>query len=154
MKKIITFLIFTFFSICAFGQVKCILDNPDYEMKYKRTTVNNSDVIMDFTITYHGRGQGYFYIEEGLGNFYDDEGNIYNARKNPVGDRINLFVDIGNSGRCGQYLESGIPIKVRIRLKDVDDFATEFVKINLECKFVENKPFSSFTITNVPIPRE
>lgn len=153
MKKIIITLLFIVSSLVSYGQVKCICEEPEYEMVYKRTVVRNNDVIMDFTMTYHGKGNGFLAIYENNATFYDDEGNIYEARQTIEGDRINMIADIGNTGKPVQYLESGIPIKVRITLKDVDEFATKFVKIRLSCAHGEFAESSEVLISNVPIPR-
>lgn len=60
-------------------------------MVYKKVTVRYNDVIMDFTMTNHEKGNGHVSIYDGRGTFYDEE-NIYKALKTIEGDRINLFV--------------------------------------------------------------
>lgn len=108
---------------------------------------------MDFTMVYNGKEEGYIHLYEDNAHFYDDEGNIYEARKTIEGLRINMIADIGNTGKPWAYIEPGIPVKVRITLKDVDEFATKFVKIRLDCAHDTHSFSKEITITNVPIPR-
>ena len=156
MKRLFTLII----AICAvsisaaFGQVKCISSNMDFEMTYKRTFVSNNAVVVDFVITYNGNGNRYFEISEGNETYiYDDEGNVYRGTNIAGWEPANIIVNVGNTGKRGTELPSGVPVKVRITIKDVDEFATLFPKMDLSCYFGDGKGWHPISISNVPIPR-
>jgi hypothetical protein len=143
MKKILSLFIVLCSTIIASAQVKCTSSNPDYTIAYKRTIVADNTVFVDFTVTYYGNEQVYFRIYDP--KIYDDEGNIYSFSSYNV-------VNVGNTGKNGADIEPDIPIKVRIPIKNVDEFATLFNKMILPYGNGYDK--NTFTITNVPIPRD
>lgn len=143
MKKTLLLFIVLCSTIIASAQVKCTSSNPDYKIAYKRTIVADNTVFVDFTVTYYGDEQVYFRIYGP--QIYDDEGNIYSF------DSYNV-VNVGNTGKNGADIEPDIPIKVRIPIKNVDEFATLFNKMILPYGNGYDK--NTFTITNVPIPRD
>lgn len=139
----------------AFGQVQCSTDYPDLELRYKRTTVSGNNVYVDFILTYHGKDEIGIRISDGNNTiFYDDEGNIYKGQGlSGMGERRNnnIIADVGNANSDYGVLPSGIPVKLRMLIKNVDEFATSFPKIIIT--------FTSYGvyemhISNVPIPRE
>lgn len=143
MKKILLLFIVLCSTIIASAQVKCTSSNPDYTIAYKRTIVADNTVFVDFTVTYYGNEQVYFRIYDP--QIYDDEGNIYSFSSYNV-------VNVGNTGKNGADIEPDIPIKVRIPIKNVDEFATLFNKMILPYGNGYDK--NTFTIINVPIPRD
>lgn len=155
MKKLILIILGFLTCITAFGQVKCVSSNVDFEMSYKRTIVSNNAVIVDFLITYYGNGSREFSIEEGNTTIvYDDEGNIYRGYTTAGNTPTNIFANIGNSGSNKVVLQSEVPVKVRLTIKDVDEYATLFPKMELSCYFGDGKGWHPITISNVPIPRD
>ena len=154
MKRIILIALCLFSFITAFGQVKCVSSNIDFEMTYKRTFVSNNAVIVDFLITYNGNGSRRFEVSQDMGTcIYDDEGNVYRGQTTASMNPINIIVNIGNTGQNGIDLQSGVPVKVRITIKDVDEFATLFPKMDLSCYFGDGMGWNPINISNVPIPR-
>lgn len=143
MKKVIILFLALCCTVIASAQVKCTSSNPDYKIAYKRTIVADNTVFVDFTVTYYGNGQVYFRIY--APQIYDDEGNIYSF------DSYNV-VNVGNTGRNGADISPDIPIKVRIPIKNVDEFATQFYKMIIQ--YGNGYDENTFTITNVPIPRD
>lgn len=144
MKRIIFCLLFSVLSICAFGQVKCTSSNPSYELTYKRSVVAGNSVIVDFLVTLYGNETKEFRVYEMT--VYDDEGNVYNFKANGTG-----CVDVGNTGNNIIYIEPDIPVKIRITVKNVDEYSTLFKKMIMP--FGNGYDKNSFTITNIPIPR-
>lgn len=155
MKRLFIIIVSVFAASAMHGQVRCSTDYPDLELKYKRTTVSGSNVSVDFTLTYHGKDEMEIRISDGNNTiFYDDEGNIYKGQGlSGMGERKNnnIIADVGNANSDYGLLPSGIPIKLRMLIKNVDEYATSFPKIIIG--------FSSYgwyemQISNVPIPRE
>lgn len=155
MKRLFIIIVSVFAASAMHGQVRCSTDYPDLELKYKRTTVSGSNVYVDFTLTYHGKDEMGIRISDGNNTiFYDDEGNIYKGQGlSGMGERKNnnIIADVGNANSDYGLLPSGIPIKLRMLIKNVDEYATSFPKIIIG--------FSSYgwyemQISNVPIPRE
>ncbi len=161
MKKLFIIVISLLFASTAFAQVKCVSCDTDFEMTYKRSFVSNNAVIVDFLITYHGQGTAAYgknrtsiKVTQGANTcIYDDEGNIYKGYMTVEGDPTNIIANVGNSGTCYAELESGIPVKLRITVKDVDEYATSFVKMNLYCTFGYGDGSGIISATNIPIPR-
>lgn len=145
MKRLFTLTISLLIATIAFAQVKCVSSNASYEITYKRSFVSGSSVIVDFLVNNYGNETNYFRIYSITA--YDDEGNVYNFESYGTG-----CVDVGNTGNNSADLEPDIPIKVRITLKNVDEFSTIIKKLILP--FGNGYDKNSFTITNIPIPRD
>lgn len=132
--------------------MKCSTDLPDLELKYKRTTVSGNNVYVDFVMTYYGKDEMEIKVYNGSRTiFYDDEGNIY--RGIGVADSVNskITADVGNADSSYGALPSGIPVKLRMLIKGVDEFATSFPKVTIA--FYSNGEHEMH-ISNVPIPRD
>lgn len=85
---------------------------------------------------------------------YDDEGNIY---KFECGGGIYL-ITFGGDGTCdwvSANLPEDVPVKMRIELKGISEFATEFTMLNLTFRGVSswNYGIGSVTFRNIPITR-
>lgn len=144
MKKTLLLFIVLCSTIIASAQVKCTSSNPSYELTYKRTVVAGNSVIVDFLVTLYGNVTKEFRVYEIT--VYDDEGNVYNFKANGTG-----CVDVGNTGNNIIYIEPDIPVKIRITVKNVDEYSTLFKKMIMP--FGNGYDKNSFTITNIPIPR-
>lgn len=145
MKKILISCIILFSTIIASGQVKCISSNPSYELTYKRSVVAGNSVIVDFLVTLYGKETKEFRVYDMT--VYDDEGIVYNFKANGTG-----CVDVGNTGNNIIYIEPDIPVRIRITVKNVDEYSTLFKKMIMP--FGNGYDKNTFTITNIPIPRD
>lgn len=152
MKKIFITALAALISVSAMSQVRCVSSNPDYELTYKRSFTAGNNVIIDFLVTYYGKGKEWFKVCDT--RIYDDEGNIYKTYLTAAGYQHDIIPDVGNTGEYAMYVESGIPVKVRITVQNVDEYATMLKKMILTCRVGEG-PTSSlpFNIYNIPIPR-
>lgn len=155
MKKLIFLTIGLFFgAISSFAQVKCVSPNMDFNFSYKRCFVSGNTVVIDLTVTYLGDGTREFHVKGAGSRVFDDEGNAYCG----YGDyRSRVRFDLGNTGEsteCRLDIESGVPVKLRIFVSDVSEFAASFPKIVFSCYFGDYRGCHSVTISNVPIPRK
>lgn len=150
MKKIILLVIATLFTFVATAQVKIISGDPYIDLKYKRTIVSGNNVIIDFLMTNHSRGE----IEAIMYNFVnlsftDDEGNVYGNQ--------NFKIDIGNSGNETGVFSPEIPLKVRLTLTNIDEYATAITSIIYPYYYYPlpstNAVDCTMKIYNIPIPR-
>ena len=73
MKRTICILVTFIFVSNLLAQVKCIVDYPDLNVTYKRTTVSESEVTIDFLLLYCGKQP--IWTTFSSATFYDDEGN-------------------------------------------------------------------------------
>lgn len=63
MKRLFLPVIAVCMTAVTFAQVKIVCDNPDLEVKYKRTFVAGNTVIVDFLFTYMCDGETDFTID-------------------------------------------------------------------------------------------
>ena len=150
MKKIILLVIASLITFAASAQVKINSGDPYIDLKYKRTIVSGSTVIIDFLMTNLSRGE----IEACLYNFVnlsftDDEGNVYGNQ--------NFKIDIGNSGKETGVFSPEIPLKVRLTLTNIDEYATAITSIIYPYYYYplpsNNSVNRTMKIYNIPIPR-
>lgn len=85
---------------------------------------------------------------------YDDEGNIY---KFDCGGGI-YKITFGGNGTCdwaSANLPEDIPVKMRIELNGISEFATEFTMLNLTFRNISSWSYGigSVTFRNIPITR-
>ena len=84
---------------------------------------------------------------------YDDEGNVY--RYTYKGGIYNIIF----GGESGQYnmvnLPEDVPVKMRIELENVSEFATEFTMLNIAFRNISSHYYGvgSVTFRNIPITR-
>lgn len=134
--------------------------HPDIEVQIKRCIVQGSDAIIDFMITSHTKWEVINFRME-FPQFFDDEGNLYNNKKNR---RIYYEIDGDRESEAGYgalreiknlIVEEDIPRKVRIIVKDVDEYASAFLSMTIPYYGNSNEDLSySITIKNLPITRE
>ena len=149
MKKIILLVIASLITFAASAQVKINSGDPYIDLKYKRTIVSGSTVIIDFLMTNLSRGE----IEACLYNFvnlsFTDDGNVYGNQ--------NFKIDIGNSGKETGVFSPEIPLKVRLTLTNIDEYATAITSIIYPYYYYPlpstNSVNRTMKIYNIPIPR-
>ena len=150
MKKIILLAITALITFTATAQVKIYSGDPNIDIKYKRTIVSGNTVIIDFLMTNLLRTE----IEACLYNFVnlsftDDEGNMYGNQ--------NFKINVGNSGKETGVFSPGIPLKVRLTLTNIDEYATAITSIIYPYYYYPSPSINSvdrtMKIYNIPIPR-
>lgn len=142
MKKIITYLLFSILSICAFGQTRCNSGDLDIDLTFKRCVANNNVIIIDFIVTNMGKDD--FLLSMIEGSAYDDEGNCY---------RKDISFDIANTGSDRCTCPSETPLKLRCYVNNIDEFATNIVRLDMiySLNYGERKVM---VVKNIPFSRE
>ena len=120
----------------------------------KRCFAQGNDVMIDLIVT----GKGRWKVVAFLNNhcvFYDDEGNRYVGGLVNMGYQLLFEVDKNRHNQCHLDIERDIPRKVRLILKDVDEYAASFPLIRLRY-FGDNDSSNDCTIVikNLPIDRD
>lgn len=146
------------------GQTKVSSGSPNLEVQVKRAIENGTDVFVDLLITSTGSMK---FLEinthstasatggAGAGCcFYDDEGRMYQS-----GSESTMLFDIDGKRSYWfprLYLERGVARKMRIIVKDVDEYATSFTTVRVRY-FPDGSPSSAdegvIVIKNLPISR-
>ena len=166
MKKILLILMAMF----AFGiqnvsaqdaPIKIVTGHPDFKIQIKRCAASGNTVIIDMIFKNEGTTDsgnmkiyvdsfGFPYDQWNL-TAYDDEGNLYKkgARVKFANNQYRAMID------GGMELVSGVPMKVSIKIPNVEETATSFPKITFLVKNdfwgIGEKPVE---IRNLPITRE
>lgn len=131
----------------SFAQMTVTAGSAEISVEVKRAIAQGNEVAIDifvtcFTASWGGLDFGYFQ------KIYDDEGNLY--------DRNSVQV-VGDGGGNFVNLEKDIPRKFRVVVKEVDEYASQFLLGRL--KYMARKPDggsikeSEITIKNLPIER-
>ncbi|WP_455673969.1 hypothetical protein [Phocaeicola sp.] len=136
--------------------LKIKTNNPDFKIKVKRCEAMDKTCTIDVLLSNVGDSDVTIALCGGFtGNSkaYDDEGNMYTDEK--------VLVSVGG-GRldCGNtpytQLSPNVPVKARIQIEGVPEYAQTINLINLvvfcsEWNFSWDKPVK---ISNIPISRE
>ena len=164
-KNIFSVLMLLLMNLAVCAQVKQNRDNLpiDLNIKLKRCVVSGNQGYIDLIVT---NNTGYpisdVFVLPYNGNVkysetvaYDDEGNVYFFKQNGNGIKE---ITVGGKGNGGLYsaLPEEVPVKVRIELQGVSEFATEFTMLNMIFRgdLTPNKTQDgSVTFRNIPITR-
>ena len=131
----------------AFAQVKITSGVAGIEFAVKRAFADGDNVCIDLLITNRSNYESIFFNLY-YSKLYDDEGNEYTenalSREGPqtIGGKIDIPRDI--------------PRKVRIVIKNVDEYATSFllVKLAYEVYNPTSSGTKTLSIKNLPIIRD
>lgn len=165
MKKLILILTTLLVASASYGQ-SIKFSVPGIEVTYKRCIATGTSAYVDFIMTnWTGKEiQGTSFSEENMYGYenyctvvYDDEGNIYRPGGGmasvTIGD--DTFVPSLASRRFA--LPSGVPVKFRVRLINVDEFATELTLLKMNFRELDEGTTygaSLLEIRNIPISRQ
>lgn len=158
MKRIAVLLAACLFSIASFAQVYVSPGTSNIDIKVKRCFASGNDVFIDLVLTGNGRWENVF-IHGHESRIYDDEGNMYKGGFMGGQDYrygINFEYDkLTNKPDCQINIPRDVPRKVRVKITDVDEYASSFVKISMPCdgNSTNANPFE-IIIKNLPITRE
>lgn len=158
MKRIAFVLITCMLSLSAFAQVKISSGTPNIDVKVKRCFALGNDVYVDFLVAGNGRWEN-IYFNGYDAQVFDDEGNMYKGGF--MGGRdyrygISFEYDKkSNVPSCTLDIPRDVPRKVRVKITDVDEYASQFVKITIPCEgnSTNANPFE-INIKALPISRE
>lgn len=119
----------------------------------KRCFARGNDVMMDLVVTGKSRWKVVAFLDNHC-VFYDDEGNRYMGGLVNMGYQLLFEVDKNRHNQCHLDIEKDIPRKVRLILKDVDEYAASFPLIKLRY-YGDNTSANDCTIVikNLPIDR-
>ncbi len=142
----------------SFAQVSVSTESMELDVVAKRAVAKGNSVFIDLVITCNA---DWDQVGVDRCEVYDDEGNYYSLwdAYGNGGFRIDILENgerIPNpSGACPIKIAKGIPRKVRILVKAVDEYATEFklIKIQWRGNMVFRHDINT-TIKDLPITRE
>lgn len=124
MKKLLLLI----FAVCSvfttYAQVKCDAGHIDIGMTFKRAIIVGNDAIIDFTLTNYSRKEIKIDMDKSRCRAYDDEGNCYLEQ--------HFMFDFANTEESGGILPSETTIKLRCYISDIDEYATNFTRIELQ----------------------
>lgn len=138
MKRILTVLYLLLAAAGLRAQTTVLPPDDGIEVRFRRCIVRGTTAYLDFTLTNvsdretvkavlmdrepYVRYEGYETVA------YDDEGKVYDCKSNRIG-RVTLGGDTVDRPRfmCTDTpLSNGIPVKVRMEIRGIDEFATTF----------------------------
>lgn len=173
MKKNLLISMAMLLSFVALAQVQCtFLDNPDISAQFKRCVAIGNTAYVDFILTNNGRKdlRGYVSAKEHCAGYdgyissaYDDEGNVYTGYDYMKGWPDKRLYSVTIAGTCsivggsGSFtLPSGIPVKGRIEIKDLDGYATMFNLVKIAFRGMSDGTYgiALLELKNVPITRQ
>ena len=163
-KTIFSVLILFMLSLVANAQIKTSRQYIpiDIDIKVKRCVVSGSQGYIDLVFT---NNTGEFIKNVVVQSsetcldknnetiVYDDEGNVYKYTYQGGIYKITF------GGESGQYnmvnLPEDVPVKMRIELENVSEYATEFTMLNIAFRNISSHYYGvgSVTFRNIPITR-
>lgn len=154
MKNFLTFcLCLLASSTISFAQVQVSSGNSSIDVKVKRAVAQGDDVFIDLIITSNGSQSIFQYFGDPV-TVYDDEGNMYMGEN---GQWVKVKIDFefdGKQSRSFRFpIERGIPRKMRVFVRGVDEYASAFTIVKIPY-MGDNSGFTgTITIKNLPITR-
>ena len=163
-KNIFSVLMLLMLSLVANAQIKTSRQYIpiDIDIKVKRCVVSGTQGYIDLVFT---NNTGEFIKKVVVQSsetcldknnetiVYDDEGNVY---KYTYGGGIYKITFGGESGQYdGANLPEDIPVKMRIELENISEYATEFTMLNIAFRNISSHYYGvgSVTFRNIPITR-
>lgn len=154
MKRILLTALLGLFAVtAASAQTTVDSGHSSIEVAVKRAFASGSDVCIDLIIT--SRGNWDKIVLHGDSEFYDDEGSRYTSGIHYRD--YGVYFERDNErmgGACQLNIVKDIPRKLRIIVKNVDEYASSFLLIKLPY-LGNNTTLNSCTMTikNLPITR-
>ena len=155
MKRLIVsvlFMLAVLFSVSA-QQPSVSTSSTSLSVTVKRAFAQGDDVCIDLLVTSHTKWE---VVSLHACKVFDDEGNYYvmSSSTFQVSDeRIDVMIDDKRS--CFLAVAKDIPRKVRVIVRDVDEYATAFTRMDIEWWGERNSGnIVETVIKNLPITRE
>ena len=157
MKRLALILLFTLFAMSGYAQT-IKFNAPDVEFKFKRCIASGGSAYVDLVMTNWSekefRGSiTHREVMESYDNYdtavYDDEGNMYRLDSlsfSFAGESSNYF-----------YAPCEIPIKVRIYIRNLDEYASEIKLLKMAFRGMpsaETYGLALLEIRDIPITRQ
>ena len=162
MKKLLLFAAISLYALTSFAQVSVSSGNPNLDVKVKRSFAFGSDVAIDLIVTSNTDWETICFgviMGSKIGVIiYDDEGNMYDNEfevRKYNGSRI-WFESDGEQSYEARIVRvsRNIQRKVRMIIKDVDEYASSFSQITIGyCGNNNSKYAGKIIIKNLPIAR-
>ena len=167
-KSFLSVVMLLMVSIVASAQVKVSRQYTpiDLEVKVKRCVVSGTQGYIDLVFTnYTGMHMSgvWVWIHYSLSNIentttaaYDDEGNVYYYESSKNKDIYQITFGGGKGFYNSADLPEEVPVKMRIDLQNISEFATEFTMLNLVLGHVSSvgvDGVGTITFRNIPITR-
>ena len=162
IRRIATFLSALAVSVSAFAQEgtpkqpepKVSPGSTAIDVTVKRAVAQGNDVFVDLMVTSRSSWKVLAFLSDHC-VIYDDEGNLYRGGLVNMEYRVLFEVDGSRHNQCHLEMERGIPRKVRIIIRNVDEYAASFPLIKLRY-YGDNTCSNDNTITieNLFIKRE
>jgi len=157
MKRFIILLSCLFLSVPqVFSQVQVSSGNPELDVQVKRAVAEGNDVFIDLMITCYADWDVIRLIHRDRLCFFDDEGVLYHGDEYNGGIiRIFFFIDgEKNSGHALLKVARDVPRKLRILVKDVNEYAASFTYIKIPYVANDHGDEAYIVIRNLPISRD
>ncbi len=151
-----------FVGFCSSAQPKIIREDfySDVEVAFKRCVATGNSAIIDLVFTnYTGKAISprLEYNEPCNGNktlLYDDEGNVYKWSNMSItfgGEK-----DLYGSGDIVALLPTEVPVAMRIKINNVNEYATEFSTLRLQFRGISDRAYgiALLEIKHIPITRK
>lgn len=158
MKRLIVFLVSCMLPLALTAQVSLSSGTPNIDVKIKRCFAKGNDVYVDFLMTSNGKWSQ-IVLKGDVSKAFDDEGNMYKGGFMGGHDfRYGISFEYdrtNNASICFLEVPRDVPRKVRMKITDVDEYATKFITMTIDCTG-DNSSANPFVITikNLPIQRE
>ncbi len=161
MKRFLLLFALIFPSLTLSAQVKVNSGSPDVEVEVKRAVEKGGDVYVDLIFTTSAGSLSYIEINTHNAQsttpgcrFFDDEGTMYQSGEESTmlfevdGNRTHWFPRL--------QLEKDVPRKMRIVIKNVDEYATAFQSVRIPYLLYYGryrKADAEITIKKLPVSR-
>lgn len=157
MKRLALILLFTLFAMSGYAQT-IRLNAPDVEIKFKRCIASGGSAYVDLVMTNWSEKEirGECVWKEPMNSYdnyytavYDDEGNIYRYDY--------LSFSFAGESSMSFYAPCEIPIKVRIYIRNLDEYASEIKLLKIAFRGMpSSEPYGAalLEIRDIPITRQ
>ena len=156
MKRLALILLFTLFAMSGYAQT-IKLNAPAVEIKFKRCIASGGSAYVDLVMTNWSEKEirGECVWREPMASYdnyytavYDDEGNMY---------RDSLSFSFAGESSNSFYAPCEIPIKVRIYIRNLDEYASEIKLLKMAFRGMPSaEPYGAalLEIRDIPITRQ
>ena len=165
MKKLSLLLVAMTIALSAYAQ-SITFSVPGIEVTYRRCIGSGTSAYVDFIMTnWTGEEiQGSSLSSEAMAGYenyvtvaYDDEGNVYRPGSGISSVKIGDDIFTPSLAARPFALPVGVPVKFRVRLSNVDEFATEFKLLKMNFRGLDEGTdygVSRLEIRDIPITRQ
>ena len=166
MKRILFVITLLFGGLFSISAQTMSFTNPEIQVRFKRCICSGSSAYVDLLMTnYSGKDMtGDSFAAENMAGYesyvtavYDDEGNVYKPHYGIASVTIGGESFIPSGASHSFLLPADVPVKIRVHLKGVDQFAAELVLLKMNFRNLDPAtPYgaSLLEVRNIPIIRQ